>query len=98
VRPDECDVTGAIPVPSDEVGTERYERPDRLHPGLRSTRYYLFPGGCVTYEFDLDEGADTTLIFSAEQALSFVHRATLADHVRDTTGLALCGAGTECVG
>jgi hypothetical protein len=98
VRPDECDVTGAIPVPSDEVGTERYERPDRLHPGLRSTRYYLFPGGCVTYEFDLDEGADTTLIFSAEQALSFVHRATLVDHVRDTTGLALCGAGTECVG
>ncbi len=93
---DECDVTGATPVPSDEVGTERFERPDRLHPELRSTRYYLFPGGCVTYEFAFDEGADPTLIFSAEQALAFQPRAALVEHVREATGLDLCGAGTEC--
>ncbi len=30
---DECDVSGATPVPSDEVGTDRYERIDRLPPG-----------------------------------------------------------------
>jgi membrane-associated phospholipid phosphatase/tRNA A-37 threonylcarbamoyl transferase component Bud32 len=95
---DECDVTGATPVPSDEVGTERFERPDRLHPALRSTRYYLFPGGCVTYEFAFDEGADPALMFSAEQALAFEPRATLVEHVRDTTGLDLCGAGAECAG
>jgi hypothetical protein len=95
---DECDVTGATPVPSDEVGTERFERPDRLHPALRSTRYYLFPGGCVTYEFAFDESADPALMFSAEQALAFEPRATLVEHVRDTTGLDLCGAGAECAG
>ncbi len=94
----ECNVAGATPVASDEIGTERYERPDRLHPDLRSTRYYLFPGGCVTYEFAFDEGADPTLVFSAEQALAFQPRAELVDHVHETTGLALCGAGTECVG
>jgi membrane-associated phospholipid phosphatase/tRNA A-37 threonylcarbamoyl transferase component Bud32 len=94
----ECDVTGATPVPSDEVGAERFERPDRLRPGLRSTRYYLFPGGCVTYEFAFDDDADPTLIFSAEQALAFMPRATLVDHVRDETGLHLCGAGAECAG
>ena len=91
-------MTGATPVASDEIGTERYERPDRLHPDLRSTRYYLFPGGCVTYEFAFDEGADPTLVFSAEQALAFQPRAELVDRVQDRTGLALCGAGTECVG
>jgi tRNA A-37 threonylcarbamoyl transferase component Bud32/membrane-associated phospholipid phosphatase len=96
--PDECDVTGAVPVPSDEVGTERFERPDRLHPELRSTRYYLFPGGCVTYEFAFDEGAGPALMFNAEQALAFQSRSALVDRVRDATGLALCGAGTECAG
>jgi tRNA A-37 threonylcarbamoyl transferase component Bud32 len=95
----ECDVEDATPVASDEVGTERYERPDRLHPDLRSTRFYLFPGGCVTYEFAFDAGADPTLVFAAEQALAFQHRSELVAHVHETTGgLALCGAGTECVG
>jgi len=94
----ECDVADATPVASDEVGTERYERPDRLHPDLRLTRFYLFPGGCVTYEFAFDAGADPTLVFSAEQALAFQPRTELVDHVHETTGLALCGAGTECVG
>ena len=38
------------------------------------------------------------LIFDVEQALGFVPRGVLADHVRDQTGLTLCGAGTECTG
>jgi tRNA A-37 threonylcarbamoyl transferase component Bud32 len=99
LRPrDECDVTDATPVASDEVGTDRYERPVQLRPDLRSTRYYLFPGGCVTYEFAFDEGADPTLVFSAEQALAFQPRTELVEQVHESTGLALCGAGTECVG
>jgi hypothetical protein len=91
-------VSGAVPVPSDELGTERLERPDRLQPELRSTRYYLFPGGCVTYEFAFEGEAAPGLMFSAEQALAFQPRAELVDHVQRTTGLELCGAGTECVG
>jgi hypothetical protein len=94
---DDCDVGDAVPVPSDELGTERFERPDRLRPGLRSTRYYLFPGGCVTYEFAFAGEADPALLFSAEQALAFQPRTLLSQHVEETTGLALCGAGTECV-
>jgi hypothetical protein len=52
----------------------------------------------VTYEFSFDDGADPALVFGAEQALAFQSRATLVEHVDETTGLALCGAGTECVG
>jgi hypothetical protein len=95
-RPEDCDVSGATGVPSDEVGTDRYELPERLPPGLRSTRYYLFPGGCVTYEFDFDQGGSPELIFDVEEALGFVPRAQLVEHVRDMNGLALCGAGAEC--
>jgi tRNA A-37 threonylcarbamoyl transferase component Bud32/membrane-associated phospholipid phosphatase len=98
VPPDDCDVAGATPVPSDEAGTERYERPGRLRPALRSTRYYVFPGGCATYEIALGEGAEPALLFSAEQALAFEPRTALVDHVRDAAGLDLCGAGTECDG
>jgi tRNA A-37 threonylcarbamoyl transferase component Bud32 len=95
---DECNISDASPVPSDEVGTDRYEQPERLPPGLRSTRYYLFPGGCVTYRFEFDDEATPELMFSADQALAFQPRSTLLDHVRATTGLDLCGAGATCVG
>jgi membrane-associated phospholipid phosphatase/tRNA A-37 threonylcarbamoyl transferase component Bud32 len=95
---DECNVSDATPVPSDEVGTDRYEQPERLPPGLRSTRFYLFPGGCVTYRFEFADEAPPELMFSADQALAFQPRSTLLDHVRATTGLDLCGAGATCVG
>jgi membrane-associated phospholipid phosphatase/tRNA A-37 threonylcarbamoyl transferase component Bud32 len=96
MRPGACDVSGATPVPSDEVGTDRYEQPERLPPNLRSTRYYLFPGGCVTYQFSFTEGANPSLMFNVDQALAFQPRSTLVDHVQATTGLALCGAGASC--
>ena len=96
MRPGACDVSAATPVPSDEVGTERYEQPERLPPNLRSTRYYLFPGGCVTYQFSFAEGANPSLMFNVDQALAFQPRSTLVDHVRATTDLALCGAGARC--
>jgi tRNA A-37 threonylcarbamoyl transferase component Bud32 len=97
LRPaDACDVGGASPVPSDEVGTERFEQPRALAPGLRSTRYYLFPGGCVTYDFSFGAGDEPDLVFSAETAVAFVDRADLAAHVDEETGLTLCGAGQRC--
>jgi hypothetical protein len=98
VRPGDCDVSGATPSASDEVGTERYELPERLPPGLRTTRFYLFPGGCVTYELSFNQQGSAELLFDVEQALGFVPRAQLVEHVRDMNGLALCGAGAECSG
>ena len=93
-----CDVTDAAPVPSQEVGMRQFEQPERLPPGLRSTRSYLFAGGCVTYRFAFAEGATPALMFEVDQALAFQPRAALVDRVRDDTGLALCGAGAPCPG
>jgi hypothetical protein len=91
-------VDGAIAVPTDEVGTRRFEEPDQLPPDLHSTRYYLFDGGCVTYEFAFGGDASASLMFDADNALSFETRAVLVDEVRDDTGLRLCGAGAPCPG
>jgi tRNA A-37 threonylcarbamoyl transferase component Bud32/membrane-associated phospholipid phosphatase len=92
-----CNVSGAAPVPSDEPGAERYERPRRLRP-LATTRYYLFPGGCVRYDIAFTSGAEAELLFDVDQAVGFIPRERLADHVQETTGLRLCGAGAACEG
>jgi tRNA A-37 threonylcarbamoyl transferase component Bud32 len=97
-----CDVSGASPVPSDEIGMRRYEQPEQLPPRLRTTRYYLFEGGCVTYEFDLELSGATrgvgpgALLFAADSALAFQPRSLLVDDVHQRSGLALCGAGAPC--
>jgi len=96
--PGDCDPTDAEPVPSDEVGTRRLERPDALAPALRSTRFYLFPGGCVTYRYAFAEGSSPTLVFDADRALTFETRQPLVDEVRRQTDLRLCGAGVPCPG
>jgi tRNA A-37 threonylcarbamoyl transferase component Bud32/membrane-associated phospholipid phosphatase len=97
--PAECRPNGATEVPSDQVGMRRLERPEQLPPKLRSTRYYLFEGGCVTYRFAFDGDASASLIFDADTALSFQAREALVETVRDDVDLTLCGAGAPpCAG
>jgi hypothetical protein len=93
-----CDVAGAEAVPSDEAGTRRFEAPERLAGGLQGTRSYLFPGGCVTYEYAFADDAPASLVFEADEALGFVAREDLVAHVRSTADLRLCGAGVPCPG
>ena len=97
-RPAACVVDGATAVPTDELGTRRFEAPERLPPDLQSTRYYLFDGGCVTYEFAFAGDASASLMFDADRALAFQPRMPLVDWVRDRSGLRLCGAGAPCPG
>jgi tRNA A-37 threonylcarbamoyl transferase component Bud32 len=86
-----CVVTGATEVPSDQAGARRFERPERLPPDLRSTRYYLLEGGCVVYRFAFHGAANASLMFAAESALAFQPRAELVQEVRERAGLRLCG-------
>ena len=97
-REGRCDLEGAEPVPSDEAGTRRFERPDRLAGGLQGTRYYEFPGGCVSYDYTFAADAPPALVFEADEALGFVPRADLVAAVDDSAGLRLCGAGARCPG
>jgi tRNA A-37 threonylcarbamoyl transferase component Bud32 len=92
-----CDVRGALETPSDEVDTRRFEAPASLRP-LNNRRTYLFPGGCVTYDYRFPASAPTALGFDVDSAVSFVPRAGLVSFVEREEGLTLCGAGAPCPG
>ncbi|MDP9243276.1 MAG: hypothetical protein M3O84_08900 [Actinomycetota bacterium] len=92
-----CDVSKAVevtPAP-DEAGTRRYEEPTSLPPNFQAIRYYTFPGGCVSYRFAFASEASSTLVFEADQALSFSARSVFVKKVQQDTGLSLCGAGAK---
>ena len=96
--PEHCAVEDAAEVPSDEVGMRRFERPEALPPDLRSTRTYVFDGGCVTYTFEFGGDATAALTFATDNALAFQPREELVREVREQLGLQLCGAGAPCPG
>jgi tRNA A-37 threonylcarbamoyl transferase component Bud32/membrane-associated phospholipid phosphatase len=93
-----CDLSGARQVLSDRPGTRRFDRLLSLHPQFAELRFYTFPGGCVSYQFNFASGASPLLANVAHGAVGFMPRAVLVDHVRSTEGLALCGRGAACPG
>jgi hypothetical protein len=93
-----CDISGAIQVRSDQPGTLRFDRPPSGRPQVAERRFYTFPGGCVSYQFNFTDGGSPLLASQASGAVGFMPRATLVSHVRNTEGLALCGRGAACPG
>jgi hypothetical protein len=83
----DCDIRGASQVPTDESGTRRYERPTRLTNGYAGDRYYVYPGGCTTYRFDLTGPTHAQPVNEASTAVGFVSRDAIGAKVRrDTDG------------
>jgi hypothetical protein len=91
-----CDTSGARQIPSDQPGTRRFERPLSPRPQFTGLRFYLFPGGCVTYRFTFTPGASPLLAIPAGSAAAFTPRATLVEYIKNTEDLALCGRGAPC--
>lgn len=83
-----CDPGNATRVPTDELLTERYERIDSLDGRYRGTRYYLFDGGCVTYDFDFGGEGRTALAEQAASILGFKTKDELRAETQRITGLA----------
>ena len=100
LRPAEaCTVEGAAEVPSDELDMRRFELPTQLPPDARAKRTYLSSGACVTYDFDLGEAADASLVVELDSALAFQPRSQLVAEVERRSGLSLCGVGAPpCTG
>jgi membrane-associated phospholipid phosphatase len=91
-----CDTSGAVRIPSDQAGAQRFERPLSLQPRFTLTRMYTFDGGCVTYQFSFVPGAAPLLAIPIDTAVAFEPRADLVRQIRRTEGLALCGRGAAC--
>ena len=86
-------MSGASQVPSDEAGMRRFERPDQLPPRLRSTRTYVFTGGCVTYRLEFDSTDTAPLLFDIDAALAFQARACARR--RPSTIATICGCAVS---
>jgi membrane-associated phospholipid phosphatase len=93
-----CDTSGAVRVPSDQPGAERFERPLALQPRFMLVRMYIVAGGCITYQFSFATGASPSLAIFVDQAITFEPRSVLVDYIRQSEGLALCGRGAACPG
>jgi hypothetical protein len=80
-----CETSAAGRIPSDEARTQRFEQVDRLSPHYEGTRYYVFDGGCVTYEFDLESERPSGLLNEATLMVGFVSRAELRAALAEST-------------
>ena len=74
----------AVLVPSDKEDSSRFDRLERLQPGFREQRYYVFLGGCVWWEFDFDDGASASLAIELGDQLELFSREQLNQNVRDS--------------
>jgi hypothetical protein len=95
-----CRITGAVDVTNStsEGGVRVYLDEFDLHP-FSANKYFLFPGGCVTYRYRFGAQAQATLALEADEAVTFGLRTVLVAQVQDELGLTLCGAGAPpCVG
>ena len=95
-----CDTVGAqqIPSPSGQPGMRRFDRRLTLVPEYSDVRYYIFPGGCATYQFVFAPGASPVLATTVASAVAFMPRSELVSYVQRTENLALCGRGATCPG
>lgn len=79
-----CDTSGAVSAPSDQPAAERYDEITRLRPGLRANQYYVFPGGCVAWNFEFDSDTSATEAVAVDDALVLIPRAELERSIRET--------------
>ncbi len=93
-----CDLSGAVEVNPEpgEPPMRRYQEPN-LPPTFQGNRYYVFPGGCVTYRFSFSQGAKSAQALEAIEALTFVDRALGVKELAKE-GVILCGRGVRCPG
>jgi hypothetical protein len=87
-----CDTADAVAVPTDETGTRRLERVERVADGYAGERFYVFDGGCVTYRFDARGDGWLGFVHEASQAWTFMPR-TEVERLRDVA-LGACGEGS----
>lgn len=69
-----CDFSQSTQVQSDELGTDKFDHVDPIDRTYSGVWYYLFDGGCVSYEFEFRGSRRTALIEDVKSALSFVDR------------------------
>jgi hypothetical protein len=81
-----CDTAGSTEIPTDREGLERYERVTRTTPTFEGERYYVFDGGCITFDFRLNGDSRGEPLALATQSIGAVSRSDLIDQVHEDSG------------
>ncbi len=84
-----CDVASATPVPPRDEGVRTYVRLDSIAPRYRGQMFDVFPGGCVTYDFDFVRGRHIGLMDELGQAVGLYPRRQLRQELHDGFGVNL---------
>ncbi|NNF54656.1 MAG: hypothetical protein HKN03_09480 [Acidimicrobiales bacterium] len=79
-----CDTSDAVSLPSDLDGAELFEYIVRITPSFRAQRYYVFPGGCVWWDFDFNADNSAALSIDLGNSLVLVSRDALNENIRDS--------------
>ena len=85
-----CDVLQTASVTSDHAGMKRYAVADIEGGRYVENRYYIFPGGCVSYRFQVPAGQGEAATVSASRvvlALDFQSRRSIEAQYFQRTGL-----------
>ena len=82
-----CRITGAVDVTNStsEGGVRVYLDEFDLHP-FSANKYFVFPGGCVTYRYRFGPDAEPTLALEADEAVTFGLRTVLVRQVQEELG------------
>ncbi len=79
-----CDIGDAVSAPSEHDGADRFDHIERVDPGFRAQRYYVFEGGCMWWEFDFDEDATAALAIELGEHLTTITRDALNEMMRES--------------
>ena len=88
----QCKIGHAMDATSEHNGARRYDTADFRQGRYTETRYYVFSGGCIRYDFDLPMLADdpaSVVANTVASGLDFMPRQTIAEHYHTETGLSL---------
>jgi membrane-associated phospholipid phosphatase/tRNA A-37 threonylcarbamoyl transferase component Bud32 len=82
-----CDLAGAREVSSEQPGARRYLKIERDVSPFPVTRFYVFPGGCISERYLAAGASPERMASQASSAFGFVTRETLArDLARRSNG------------
>ncbi len=84
-----CQVRSATPLPARTPGGRSYLQLRSTDPRYAGRLFDVFPGGCVSYEFDFERGPHIALMADLQAAVGFVARRQLRLDLRRRLGVEL---------
>jgi hypothetical protein len=78
-----CDTAGSTEIHSDRDGMERFQRVTQTVPSFEGQRYYVFAGGCITFDFALSGDNRGEPLALVDQVVGAVSREDLREQVHD---------------